>query len=84
MNKINSQHLLTAVFLVFILGLSISVFVPSLTAAVTVGANVTAQATIPPVNGIHLALLWAVPVMAIIAAIMLFSYKSIGTARTRD
>ncbi|MEM7813371.1 MAG: hypothetical protein QW548_00535 [Candidatus Aenigmatarchaeota archaeon] len=71
MQKLDSQRLLTAVFAIFVLMLVFTVFVPSVTATATAGGESNAS----------IVLAWAVPVIAIVAAIMFYSYKSICGGR---
>ena len=61
-----SHYMLVAIFLLFIAVIGATVLVPNATAAAT------AQ-----VDGLPIALLWALPVMAIVAFIMYISHKSI-------
>lgn len=70
-----TNNLLVAVFAVFLLGLIFTVFVP----------NVTATATLQQqADGVPLVLLWALPVLAIVAVAMFFSYKAICSGKKAD
>jgi len=65
--KLESQHLLTAAFIIFVVGLIFTVFVP----------NVTATATLQQESNVPLVVGWAVPVIMIVALAMFYSYKAI-------
>jgi uncharacterized BrkB/YihY/UPF0761 family membrane protein len=73
--KLQSQHLLVAVFLVFVFAMATAVFVPNITAA----AAMDQQA-----DGLPVILLWALPVMVIIAVIMFCSHRAVRASKITD
>lgn len=71
--KLKSQHLMIAVFLVFIFAMAATVFIPNITAAAT-----AQQQT----DGLSVILIWALPILAIIAVVAYCSHKAVCAGKT--
>jgi len=70
--KVDPDRLLIAVFIVFLIGASVTIFAPNITAAATVPAQG---------DGLPFILLWVLPLFVIIAVVMFCAYRGIRTCR---
>ena len=75
MIKSRSDYLLAAIFIVFLFGLAAAVFVPNITAAATLQQQA---------DGLPVILMWALPVLVIIAAIMYCSHRAVCASKIAD
>ena len=75
MIKSRSDYLLAAIFIVFLFGLASVVFVP----------NITAAATMPQQNdGLPIVIMWALPVLTIVAVIMYCSHRAVCASKISE
>jgi len=75
MTKSRSDYLLTAIFAVFLFGLAAVVFVPNITAAATLQQQA---------DGMPVIIMWALPVLVIIAVIMYCSHRAVCASKISE
>lgn len=71
-DKIESEHLLIAVFILFVVVIGMTIFVPNITAAATAEKQG---------DGLPVVLLWVLPLLIIISIVVFYSHKAIYASR---
>ena len=73
--KPKSHHALIAVFVLFLIVLTATIFIPNINAAAI---------TKEQVDGVPFVLYWALPLFALVALAMYFSYRGIHASKIKD